>query len=60
MKASKHIGLAPNFKVEGKFDVERFLKTFYNLRFKAEGCGVEVVSVKVTPSDKHEVIIRRV
>ncbi len=58
MKSSNHIGLAPNFKVEGKFDVERFLKKALNGRFEAEGCGVKVASVKVTPSDKHEVIVR--
>ncbi len=47
-------------KVEGKFDVERFLKKAMNGRFKAEGYGVEVASVKVTPSDRHEVIVHRV
>lgn len=60
MRANNHIGLAPNFKVEGKFDAERFLKKAMNGRFKAEGYGVEVASVKVTPSDKPEVIVRQV
>ncbi len=57
MKASNHIGLAPNFKVEGTFNAELFLKTLYNLRFEAEGCGVKMTSVKITPSDKPEVIV---
>lgn len=39
MKASNHIGLAPNFKVEGEFDVARFLKQALNLQLKAEGAA---------------------
>jgi len=60
MRATNHIGLAPNFTTEGKLDVALFLKTLNNLQFKSEGYGVEVASVKVTPSDKPGVIVRRV
>ncbi len=60
MKETNPIGLAPNFTVEGTFDVELFLKTLYNLRLEAEGCGVKITSVKITPSDRHEVIVHRV
>ncbi len=60
MRTSNRIGLAPNFKVEGEFDVARFLKQALNSQLKTEGCGVVVASVKVTPSDRHEVIVHRV
>jgi len=60
MRSSDHISLAPNFKVEGKFNAELFLKTAMNALFKAEGYGVEVASVSVTPSDKPEIIVHRV
>ncbi len=60
METSNPIGTAPNFTTEGTFNAELFLKTLNNLRLKAEGCGVEVVSVRVTPSDRHEVIVHRV
>ncbi len=60
MKTSNPIGLAPNFKVEGKFDVGRFWMKAMNGRFEAEGYGVKITSVKITPSDRHEVIVHRV
>ncbi len=60
MNTSNQIGIAPNFTTEGTFNAALFLKTLNNLRFEAEGYGVKITSVKITPSDRHEVIVHRV